>query len=288
MKKLSKQTFLPSAAMALVLLSSSGTVCAQAAGAGAGASGGASTSTTQPGRDTSPLNAENALALLPHPADKKEEKAYEKFQAVPAADAAKKIEAGENFLKAYPKSSLAQYVYPILVVGYIQLGQMDKGMATAQRDLEINPKDFRTMAVLSQALARTYNPTAPNAGDQLAKAEDYGKKALEGIPTLKKPEGVSDETFSQMKTETEAMARGGVGLVLLRKNKFGESIPELEKATILNATDQTNFYLLGMAEANTKRFGEAAEAFSKCAALAGNLQAPCTAAAADAKKSAGQ
>jgi Flp pilus assembly protein TadD len=84
------------------------------------------------------------------------------------------------------------------------------------------------------------------------------------------------------------MARGGVGLVLLRKNKFDESIPELEKATILNATDQTNFYLLGMAEANTKRFGEAAAAFSKCAALAGNLQAPCTAAAADAKKSAGQ
>jgi tetratricopeptide (TPR) repeat protein len=283
-----KSAFLLSAAMALILLGGSGTARAQAGGAPAGASSGASTSTSQPGRDTSPLNAENALALLPHPADKKEEKAYDKFKAVPATDAAKKIEAGESFLKAYPKSTLAAYVYPYIVVGYIQLGQMDKGLAAAQTDLEINPKDFRTMAVLSQALARAYNPATPNAADQLVKADSYGKKALEGVPAMKKPEGMSDEIFSQTKTETEAMAHGGVGLVLLRNNKFNEAIPELEKATSLNATDQTNFYLLGMAEANSKMFVEAAAAFSKCAALPGNLQAACTAAAADAKKSAGQ
>src|SRR5258705_10636887 len=105
MKRLSKQTFLPSAAMALVLLSSSGTVCAQAAGAGAGASGGGGTSTTQAGRDTSPLNAENALALRPHPADKKKEKAEVKYQVVPRADGPKKVETGGQFFKGLTKNA---------------------------------------------------------------------------------------------------------------------------------------------------------------------------------------
>jgi tetratricopeptide (TPR) repeat protein len=225
---------------------------------------------------------------LPRAADKKEEKAYNTFRAVPATDAAKKVEVGENFLKAYPKSQLAQLVYPFLVVGYIQMGQVDKGVAAARQGLTINPNDFRTMAVVSQALARTYNPSAPNAEDQLAKADDYGSKALAGAATWKKPEGVTDEAFAQQKSETEAMAHAGVGLVLLRRDKFEEAIPELEKATALNATDQANFYLLGMAEMNTKRFGEAATAFAKCAALSGNLQETCTSAAAEAKKSAGQ
>jgi tetratricopeptide (TPR) repeat protein len=277
------------AAVALSVLSACGAARGQSAGGGGGAASGASTSTAQPGRDTSPLNSENSLDLLPHPADKKEEKAFDKFKAVPAADAAKKVEAGELFLKAYPKSELARAVYPYIVVGYIQMGQMEKGMAAAQQDLTINPKDFRTMAVMSQALARTYNPAAANAADELAKADDYGKKALEGAATWQKPEGATDdEAFAKIKSDTEAMAHGGVGLVLLRQNKFEAAIPELEKATSLNTADQTNFYLLGMAEANTRRFVDAASAFAKCAALGGNLRATCTSAAADAKKNAGQ
>ncbi|HLK05588.1 MAG TPA: hypothetical protein VKT53_14200 [Candidatus Acidoferrum sp.] len=256
----------------------------QAQNAGGGAASGASSASSKPGRDTSPTNAENSLELLPHPADKKEEKAFAAFRAVPAADAAKKVQAGETFLKSYPKSAMAQFVYPFLVVGYIQLGQVDKGVAIGQQDLAAYPQDYRTMAVLSQTLARTYNPSAPNAADTLAKANDYGKKAIEGIATLKKPEGATDESFTQMKAETEGMARCGVGLVLLRQDKFAEAIPELEKATTLNPNDQANFYLLGMAQANANRYADAAAAFGKCAALPGSLHDICTSSAADAKK----
>jgi len=203
---------------------------------------------------------------------------------VPATDYAKKIQAGESFLKAYPKSELTRYVYPVLVVCYIQYGQIDKGMTTAQKDFEVNPKDFRTMAVLSQTLARTYNATAANADEQLAKANDYGKKALEGVPTLVKPEGVTDEVFAQAKADIEAMARGGVGLVLLQQKKYADAIPDLQKATTLNTNDQTNFYLLGVASQNSDHFAEAAAAFEKCAALPGNLQETCKSGAAEAKK----
>ena len=252
-------------------------------GAAAGSSGG----NRDIGRDTSPLNPENSFDVLLHPPDKKEDKAYNVFKAVADTDVAKKIQAGENFVKAYPSSELVRYIYPYLVVGYIQTGQIDKGIAAAQKDFEVNPKDFRTMAVVSQTLARTYAPTAPNAEEQLVKAERYGKKALEGVATLAKPEGATDEAFAQMKTETEAMAHGGLGLVQVRRSKYAEAIPDLEKATSLNPADQTNFYVLGMADANVKRFLEAAEAFTKCATLSGHLQQQCSDSAKDAKKSAG-
>lgn len=288
MKFSSKRILLAVCAVGGLALWVAGGVDAQTSGGGANGASGASTSATQPGRDTSPLNAENSLDLLPHPADKKEEKAFNVFKATPDIDPAKKVQAAETFLKAYPKSQLAQLVYPYLVVGYIQMGQVDKGVAAAQQDFAANPKDYRTMAVLSQTLARTFNPSAPNAEEQLTKADEYGKKALDGVATLKKPEGMADDAFAKVKAETEGMARSGVGLVALRNGKFDEAILELEKATALNAGDQTNFYLLGVANANSKRYADAAAAFAKCAALPGNLQANCTSAAADAKKNAGQ
>jgi len=184
-----------------------GNASADASGAAAGA---AAKNNTTVGREHINIEPGSSAGDI-RPPEKKEAKAYDAFKAVPATDYAKKIQAGESFLKAYPKSELTRYVYPVLVVCYIQYGQIDKGMTTAQKDFEVNPKDFRTMAVLSQTLARTYNATAANADEQLAKANDYGKKALEGVPTLVKPEGVTDEVFAQAKADIEAMARGGVG-----------------------------------------------------------------------------
>ena len=271
------------ACMALAVAASAqggGNASAAASGAAAGA---AAKNNTTVGRDMSTSNPEVALEII-RPPEKKEAKAYDAYKAVPATDYAKKIQAGEDFLKTYPKSELARYVYPVLVVCYIQAGQIDKGMTTAQKDFEVNPKDFRTMAVLSQTLARTYNGAAPNADEQLAKADNYGKKALEGVPTLVKPDGVTDELFAQAKADIEAMAHGGVGLVLLQQKKYAEAIPDLQKATTLNTNDQTNFYLLAVASQNSDRFAEAAAAFEKCAALPGNLQETCKSGAAEAKK----
>jgi len=259
---------------------------ANAQGAGAGASaasagmaaGTAAKNSTQTGRDMSQNNPEIALQII-RPVERKEQKAYDSFKNVPMNDPANKIKAGEKFINEYPKSELVAFVYPYLVVGYIQLNQMPKALSAATKDLEINPKDFRTMAVLSQTLARTYNPSAANADSQLAQSEDYGKKALDGVGKLEKPDGMSDDVFSQLKKETEAMSHGGVGLVALRRNQYQSAIAEIEKAISLNDADQTNYYLLGVANTNSDHPAEAAKAFAKCAAIQGNLQAECAKAA---------
>ena len=120
-----------------------------------------------------------------------------------------------------------------------------------------------------RSLSRTYNPSEPGAESQLAKAQNFGEKALEGSKTWTRLDGMKDELFADLKRETESMSHGGVGPVALRQNKFPKAIAEIEQAMSPNDQDKTNFYLLGVANENSDIRTEAAKAFAKCAALQG-------------------
>jgi tetratricopeptide (TPR) repeat protein len=151
----------------------------------------------------------------------------------------------------------------------------------------MNPNDAPVLAVMAQALARTYNAKAPDAAQQLDKAEKYSKRAIEITPTLPKPENLTDEAFNNAKKDTLVMAHSGLGLVYIREGKFSEAVPELEQSVKEDThpdPDPVNYYLLGLADKQTSHFEAAAAAFSKCAALQSSLQAACKASAEDAKK----
>jgi len=233
------------------------------------------------GRDTNPLNAENTLEM----STPQEDEAFRSFEGISYEKTSKKIQAGENFLKKYNTSRYRQQIYAILAIAYIQIGQPEKGIAAGENSVQLNPKDVHTMGVLSQTLARISNPDQPNAAADLAKAEEYGKKALEVTPTLKKPDGANEKEFQEFKDQALAMAYSGLGLVDVRKGKYGEAIPDLEQACKLDPKkDPANFYLLGIANQNTSHFTEAAAAFGKCAEINGNLQQTCKDGAEEAKK----
>ena len=84
---------------------------AQMRGSSSTSSGGSAGRTV--GRDTSPLNPENSLEIIrpPVPGEEKAYKAFQKFQAMSNEDLAKKIQAGEDFLKKYPSTSYSTPVY---------------------------------------------------------------------------------------------------------------------------------------------------------------------------------
>jgi tetratricopeptide (TPR) repeat protein len=211
---------------------------------------------------------------------KGEEKAYkalQHFQSMPESDAPKKIQAGEDFLAKFPTSSYATYVYQYLTVAYIQVGQVDKGIATGEKALQANPSDFRTMAVLSQTLSRTVTDSTPDAAEKLAKAETDAKGAIAGATTWVKPDSMPDTNFNTLKNETLAMAHASLGLVAIHQNKFEVAIPELEQAVQLGTNaDPTSYYLLGLAQQNSGHPDKAVPNFEKCAAIKGtNLTSTC-------------
>ena len=229
-----------------------------------------------------PLKMDNAAAA---PASPEEEAAYKKVQE--ATEPPKKTQLAEEFVQKYPQSRYRPAIYQILVSGYFATQQVPKLLDAGEKEIELNPNDAPILAVVAQTLARTYNAKAPDAAKQLDKAEEYSKRAIEVLPTLSKPENLSEESFLSAKNDTLVMAHGGLGLVYLRRGKFQEAIPELEqsvKADTHPDPDPVNYYLLGVADKQTSHFDAAAKAFSKCAAVQSSLQATCKTGAEEAKK----
>jgi tetratricopeptide (TPR) repeat protein len=221
------------------------------------------------------------------PANAEEDAAAKAFQAMPNTDLPKKIAAGEDFLKKYPESRYRPVVYSALTFGYIQNGKPDKAFEVGEKELALKPDDVQTMAILSQSIPRAMNASTPEPEKQLAKAETYGKRAIEITPTIPKPEGMPDQNFNEAKNATLAMAHSGLGLVYFRRQKYNDAIPELEQAVKIDPNptpDPVNFYLLAMAEQKASHYDQAAAAFAKCAAIAGGLQTACKNGAEEAKK----
>lgn len=216
-----------------------------------------------------------------------EEAAFKAFQEAPVADPAKKNQLGEDFIQKYPQSKYRGVVYQGLVSGYFATNQVPKLLDAGDKELALNPNDAPVLAVVAQTIARSFNGKAPDAQEQLDKAEQYSKRAIEITPTLTKPANLTDEAFLMAKNDTLEMAHGGLGLVYIRKAKFAEAIPELEqsiKADTHPQQDPVNYYLLGMAHSKTSHYEAAATAFNKCAAIQSSLQPTCKAGADEAKK----
>jgi tetratricopeptide (TPR) repeat protein len=171
------------------------------------------------------------------------------------------------------------------VRGYLAVGQVDKMELAGDKELELNPNDPQTLAIVGSTLPRAMNSSTPNPQARLDKAEQYSKKALELLPTLPKPADMTDENFMKAKDQTSALAYSGLGLVAIRRQKYAEAIPNFEQAVKLDPTpDPVNYYLLGVANQRTSHYDDAVTAFNKCAAIPGGMQGTCKSSAEEAKK----
>ena len=233
--------------------------------------------------DVTPLSLDSA----PPPVNAEEDAAFKEFEAVPISDVKQKIQRGEAFLQKYPETRYKPGVYAPLVFAYLQDGQVQKMEEYGEKEIALMPNDVSTLALMAQTLPRRINSTTTQAeaAQLLAKAEQYSKQAIEIAPTLPKPANMTDEAFAAAKNQDLAMAHSGLGLVYIRRGKNAEAITELAEAVKVDPNpDPVNYYLLGMANKSTSHFDDAVNAFNKCAAMPGQMQAVCKAQADDAKK----
>jgi tetratricopeptide (TPR) repeat protein len=286
--KITLNTWTSVGALAALLLGSGGIAAAQSAQSPQGSQSAPAQQQQPPPTDKDkqapPLSMD---AAPPAAASPEEEAAYKAFQDAPTTDVNKKLQLTEDFLKKYPQSRYRPAAYQSLVSGYFATQQVPKLLDAGDKEIALNPNDAPVLAVVAQTIARTFDAKAPDAVQQLEKAETYSKRAIEIVPTLPKPAVLSDEAFVIAKNDTLEMAHGGLGLVYIRRAKYAEAIPELEQSIKANThpqPDPVNYYLLGMADSKTSHFDAAVVAFTKCAAVQSNLAPTCKAGAEEAKK----
>lgn len=277
--------------LAAGLTAGAATALAQSSQSGPGSQGQSGQQPAATSKPQSPAASSNTLEIpISRPPVSAEEEAAEKaFLSMPNTDLPKRIAAGEEFLKKYPDSEYRPVIYSALTFDYLQSGDTSKAFEVGEREIALKPDDVQTLAIMSQTLPRAISSSTPEPEKekQLAKAEDYGKRAIEIAPTIAKPDGVSDQNFNTAKNSMLAMAHGGLGLVYYRRGKFNDAIPELEQSVKIDPNptpDPVNLYVLGMASQKSSHFDEAVAAFTKCAAISGKLQSVCKSGADEAKK----
>jgi tetratricopeptide (TPR) repeat protein len=282
------QKWMEAGALAGLLLMGSVGAAAQSGGAQSGQSG-QSGQSAPPAQQQTDKDKANTLTLdtPAPPVNAEEDAAFKAFAAMPLTDGAKKIQAGEAFVLKYPQSRYLAPVYSGLVKLYLSENEIQKMQDAGEKDVALAPNDVQTLAILGQTLPRAWNPNMPNAAQQLDKAEKFSKSAIELIPTIPKPEGMTDAQFDLAKNQTLAMAHSGLGLVYFRRGKYDDAIPEFEASTKVDPNpeaDPVTFYVLAISDEKTSHFDAAVTAFNKCAAVPGSLQPTCKSGADEAKK----
>lgn len=244
---------------------------------------------TKPGTPAQPGATGTTLPDLPGtpptapPVNAEEEAAYKTF--FDANDHTLKVKLGEEFQEKYPTSRYREMVFVTLSNSYQNLGQEDKMFAASEKALDLNPDSLPALVTLTKALARRTSPQALDAQQKFDRAEKYGKRVLELIAALPKPEAVTEENFAKTKNNALADVHSGLGLVYWHKQRIAESITELEQATKISDTpDFVDFYLLGIVLQSSKRYEDSAAAFGNCAAVASQLQETCKQGQVESKK----
>jgi tetratricopeptide (TPR) repeat protein len=231
--------------------------------------------------------ADKSAAPAAPKVDPAEEADYKAFYELKPEDTDKRIELGNAFVQKYPSSKYAESVYTGVALAEYNKQEFDKMYANADKALALNPDDVQILVIVGWVIPHTYDPSDANAAAQLDKAEKYEKHGLETLPTLQKPATLTDDQFAKAKIAYESQAHSGLGLIYFRRQNWEAAVAELNKATALPAPpDPTDYYVMGASLVKLDRYSDAADAYSKCAAIPGGLQARCKQQADDAKKQA--
>jgi tetratricopeptide (TPR) repeat protein len=205
-----------------------------------------------------------------------EEADYKVFSALKPEDITNQIKLGEDFVQKYPDSKYDEPVYAKLTQAYFTKQDYAKMNAAGDKALALNPDDVAVLVQLGFFAPHFADPNDLDAERKLQKAEQELKHALDLLATMPKPATtLSDEDFAKAKAAATEQAHSGLGLVYFREGKYDDSLGELKVVTAGPSADPTDLYVMGIDLQQLKRFGESADAYGKCAAVPGSLQARC-------------
>jgi tetratricopeptide (TPR) repeat protein len=217
--------------------------------------------------------------------DPEEEAAYKAFYDVKTENADQRIKLGEAFLQKYPTSKYTQHVYAGLTNAYYGKEQYDKMYAAADKTLALAPDNVDVLVLVGWVIPHNYDPNDLEAERRLDKAEGYLTHAIALLPSLTKPDNMTEDQFNKVRTENTAMAHSGLGLVYFRQQKVEKSAAELALAVKGSAKpDPVDYFVLGRDLQALKRYSDSADAYTKCAQVPSGVQATCKQRADDVKK----
>jgi len=159
---------------------------------------------------------------------------------------ARKIQLLDDFLARYSYTVVKEDALELKLVAQQQAGRPFDG--TARQILQVNPKNFRALLVLSFVFAQSaVNPQDPQLAQKLSEAEDLAKRGLEQVALLPEPATVSAADFQKSKNVAAATFQQVLGIVALNRKDYPGAQAALRQSGVLNPESAPVFYNLGVA-----------------------------------------
>ncbi len=142
--------------------------------------------------------------------------------AYQAKDPAKRAGLLTRFAQIFPDSPYANQALGVAATAYQQAQNAPKMLEVANGLLAKDPNNLGMLLLCSDYYGEK--------GEQLDKAEAYAKKAVAVLQTAEKPEGVTDEQWTQQKALQKGLALSSLGQVNIQKKDNAQAAENLALA----------------------------------------------------------
>jgi tetratricopeptide (TPR) repeat protein len=197
-------------------------------------------SATQP--QTPPATPAQAQPAAAQPPQKKEIKDPAEYNAyvgaVQQTTPAAKISGLEAFLVQYPNSVMKEDALELLMGTYQQAGNQAKVIDTANRLLAANPNNVRALVLLA------FNERAQQKWPD---ARQHAERGLQALPSMSKPDGMSDADFDKQKTQMGGLLDSVAGFSALQLKDNAAAEKYLRGAVDADPNNVENVYPLALA-----------------------------------------
>ncbi len=149
-----------------------------------------------------------------------------------------KISSFEAFLVQYPNSVMKPDVLEALMGLYEQANNQAKMMDAANRVLQANPNNVRALLVLA------YSSKGSNNWPD---ARKYAEQGLQALPSMTKPDGVSDADFAKQKAQLNQLLNSIAGFAALQTKDNAAAEKYLRASVDANPNNLQDVYPLALA-----------------------------------------
>jgi hypothetical protein len=131
---------------------------------------------------------------------------------------------------------------------YEKTSNVTKLIDAANRLLEADPNSLRALALLAYLKRQAATSAKPEDMQKtLAEAAKFGERGLQAEQAVTKPDGMSDEDFQKLKSETAGIFNGAVGFAALQNKDYSSAQTHLQDAVNTNPGNLADLYPLAVA-----------------------------------------
>ncbi|MGH9783591.1 MAG: hypothetical protein ACRD88_05350, partial [Terriglobia bacterium] len=189
-----------------------------------------------------------SLAAAQQASPWKDRAEYDAYNAIEqAAQPNQRVESADKYLAAYPESKVIERVYALKLQAYQQLNNSAKIEETAAKLLEINPKNFQALYLLSFLIPRTINVQDAGMNAKLDALSGYATRGLAEVAAIQMPQGMAPAQFEEQKKQSAAVFHQSLGFAALQKKDYAKAVESLRSSAEINPNDGLSFYWLGSA-----------------------------------------